>query len=88
VAAAGADPQSTDPIEVDLVAGGKEVDGAPDVFDPRRRALGEVRFAAAFALIGGVEDQGDEPVAGELAGVNGRKMLSKSATRVPLAAAG
>jgi hypothetical protein len=34
VAAAGADPQSTDPIEVDLVAGGKEVDGAPDVFDP------------------------------------------------------
>jgi hypothetical protein len=50
VAAAGADPQSTDPVEVDLVAGGQEVDGAPDVFDPRRRALGEVRFAAAFTL--------------------------------------
>jgi len=75
VAAARADAQRPDALHVHVGVIAQEVHRAPDVLRSRRGELREVRLAAALALVGGVEDQGDEALPGQQLGVGGRDLL-------------
>ena len=46
--------------------GGEERDGGLEVLDAVGRVFQAARLAAAFALVGGVEGQGDEALLGQL----------------------
>jgi hypothetical protein len=75
IAAEGADPESADVVGVDVLAGGQVGDRGADVLGALDRVFEEVRLAAALALVGGVEDQRGESLAGGTLGVDAGGLL-------------
>ncbi|WP_202801305.1 MULTISPECIES: hypothetical protein [unclassified Rhodococcus (in: high G+C Gram-positive bacteria)] len=59
VSAAAADAEHADPVGVDVGEGDEVVDDEAEVLDPLRGVLGESGFAAAGALVAGVECDDD-----------------------------
>lgn len=64
IAAGGADAEQTDPVGIDLLAGGEVGDGGLEVLDALGGVLQPAGQAAGLALVGGVEGEGDESALG------------------------